>query len=156
MLKLNASFSKKVPAEQEYSSKGYSATIEVELPDGLNKEQLSQKIHETFQMVEASVESEINGAFVAAQGQTPQLTMRQAANPQTPSSQPSTRRGNGGSGNPSRASAKQIKFLLDIARRTNTDIRPILHGMGVDAPESLTKQQCSALIDQLNGIGKAA
>jgi len=42
MLKLNASFSKKVPAEQEYSSKGYSATIEVELPDGLSQDQLQE------------------------------------------------------------------------------------------------------------------
>ena len=57
MLKLNASFSKKVPAEQEYSSKGYSATIEVELPDGLDQNQLRQRIPETFKLVESSVET---------------------------------------------------------------------------------------------------
>ena len=34
MLKLNASYSKKVPAESEYSSQSYHCTIEVELPDG--------------------------------------------------------------------------------------------------------------------------
>ena len=33
MLKLNASYSKKVPAEGEYSSQSYHASIEVELPD---------------------------------------------------------------------------------------------------------------------------
>ena len=156
MLKLNASFSKKVPAEQEYSSKGYSATIEVELPDGLSQEELRTRIHETFQMVEASVESEINGTAMSVQSRTSQLTMGQSENSQVPTSQPQTTTGHGRTAKSSGASAKQIKFLLDIARRTNTDIRPILLGMGVNAPESLTKQQCSALIDQLNGIGKAA
>jgi hypothetical protein len=92
MLKLNASFSKKVPAEQEYSSKGYSATIEVELPDGLNQEQLRQRIHETFQMVEASVESEISGSNVnlpqqAAPQATATIPIRQpAVNPRSQSS----------------------------------------------------------------------
>ena len=48
MLKLNASYSKKVPAEGEYSSQSYHASIEVELPDGLSQDQLNSKIHETF------------------------------------------------------------------------------------------------------------
>lgn len=34
MLKLNASYSKKVPAEGEYTSQSYHASIEVELPEG--------------------------------------------------------------------------------------------------------------------------
>ena len=37
MLKLNASYSKKVPAETEYSSQSYHASIEVEIPDGLTR-----------------------------------------------------------------------------------------------------------------------
>ena len=57
MLKLNASYSKKVPAEGEYSSQSYHASIEVELPDGLSQEQLQGRIHETFAMVRESVES---------------------------------------------------------------------------------------------------
>ena len=35
MLKLNASYSKKVPADGEYTSQSYHASVEVELPDGL-------------------------------------------------------------------------------------------------------------------------
>ena len=57
MLKLNASFSKKVPAEEEYSSKSYHASIEVELPDGLSENQLKDKIHNTFELVRDSVEA---------------------------------------------------------------------------------------------------
>ena len=45
MLKLNASYSKKVPAEGEYSSQSYHASVEVELPDGLTPEQLQGRIH---------------------------------------------------------------------------------------------------------------
>ena len=33
MLKLNASYSKKVPADGEYTNQSYQASIEVELPD---------------------------------------------------------------------------------------------------------------------------
>ena len=82
MLKLNASFSKKVPAEQEYSSKGYSATIEVELPDGLSQEQLQERIHNTFALVEASVETELNGSVNAGSVDTiPMTPARAAADP---------------------------------------------------------------------------
>ena len=59
MLKLNASFSKKVPAEGEYSSQSYHASIECELPDGLTEHQLKDKIHDTFELVRDSVEAEI-------------------------------------------------------------------------------------------------
>ena len=58
MLKLNASYSKKVPAEGEYSSQSYHASIEVELPDGLTQDQLQGRIHETFAMVRGSVEKD--------------------------------------------------------------------------------------------------
>ena len=54
MLKLNASYSKKVPAEGEYSSQSYHASIECELPDGLNANQLQERIHDTFELVRQS------------------------------------------------------------------------------------------------------
>ena len=57
MLRLNASYSKKVPAEGEYTSQSYHASVEVELPDGLSQEQLLSRIHETFEMVRNSVEA---------------------------------------------------------------------------------------------------
>ena len=45
MLKLNASYSKKVPAEEEYSSKSFHASVEVELATGLNSIELQHIIH---------------------------------------------------------------------------------------------------------------
>ena len=43
MIKLNASYSKKVPAEQEYSSKSFLACIEVELPTGASAKECKVK-----------------------------------------------------------------------------------------------------------------
>ena len=60
MLKLNASYSKKVPAEGEYSSQSYHASIEVELPDGLSQPELQSRIHATFDLVRNSVEAELS------------------------------------------------------------------------------------------------
>ena len=62
MLKLNASYSKKVPADTEYSSQSCHASIEVEIPDGLTAEQLQNRIHETFDLVRNSVETELHGS----------------------------------------------------------------------------------------------
>ena len=81
MLKLNASYSKKVPAEGEYTSQSYHASIEVELPDGLSQEQLNGKIHETFALVKESVEAELSEKMPARQGgNAPQNTVE--PNPQ--------------------------------------------------------------------------
>lgn len=61
MLKLNASYSKKVPADQDFSSQQYHASVELELSDSMKPEELSQRIHDTFQLVRQSVETELNG-----------------------------------------------------------------------------------------------
>jgi hypothetical protein len=69
MLKLNASYSKKVPAEQEYSSKSFMACVEAELPSGATPAELQQKIHETFLLVKQSVEDEIQETAGGLAGQ---------------------------------------------------------------------------------------
>jgi hypothetical protein len=135
MLKLNASFSKKVPAEQDYSSKGYSASIEVELPEGLTPEQLQSRIHDTFTLVESSVETEINGGLTGLKRYP-----SQAPAPQAQSTAPNRSRG---------ASPKQIKYLTDIARDKNIQLAGYLQGYGLTNVEDLDGKQCSALIDTI-------
>ena len=135
MLKLNAAYSKKVPAEGEYTSQSYHASIEVELPDGLSQEQLNDKIHATFAMVRESVEAELGesnarkSTELPVQETTPQNN-RSAAVP---------------------ASPKQIKYLLDLARQYNVSPDQIKAKFNVPALESLTKTQCSRAIDELSG-----
>ena len=100
MLKLNASYSKKVPAEGEYTSQSYHASVEVELPDGQSAEQLNSKIHETFEMVRNSVEAELHGKTPIQQGgNVSQNTSNQPVQGSTP------------------ASPKQINYLLTLASR---------------------------------------
>ena len=130
MLKLNASYSKKVPAEGEYTSQSYHASIEVELPDGLSSEQLNSKIHETFKMVRNSVEAELHGNPPdSAPINCVQNTQNRHAQPTLP------------------ASPKQIKFMLDLARTKGITPQQIAAQHGVATVEQMSKRQCSDLIN---------
>ena len=131
MLKLNASYSKKVPAEGEYSSQSYHASIEVELPDGLSSEQLNSKIHETFEMVRNSVEAELHGKSPLQSGNNPPVnTPNQPVQGSTP------------------ASPKQINYLLTLASRRGITPQQIAIQNNVADINQLSKKQCSALIEQ--------
>ena len=134
MLKLNASYSKKVPAEGEYSSQSYHASIEVELPDGLNQNQLQTRIHETFALVKESVEAELHGNTPSQHGDNaPKNTHNQQVQGSTP------------------ASPKQIKFMLDLARNKGITPAQIAAQYGVASVEHLTKSQCSSIINNWRG-----
>ena len=148
MLKLNASYSKKVPAESEFSSQSYHASIEVELPDGLTQEQLNDKIHETFAMVRDSVEAELHGK-TSAKPEDP-------APPAPPQNQPRQDYRVGGSDygrgksqvQETAASPKQISYLLSLASRRGITPAQIAVQNNVQDVQQLTRKQCSALIEQ--------
>ena len=131
MLKLNASYSKKVPAEGEYTSQSYHASIEVELPDGLTQDQLQSRIHETFEMVRNSVEAELHGNTVNQQG------VNGAVNTVNNGQQVSTP-----------ASPKQINYLLTLASRRGITPQQIAVQNNVANINQLSKKQCSTLIEQ--------
>ena len=155
MLKLNASYSKKVPADTEYSSQSFHASVEVELPDGLTQEQLNAKIHETFDLVRASVETELHGNTVQQPAQTPQMPNTQSQpglydNPLQNASKPAYGKKNGATSD-APASPKQVKYLLDLARQYGVSPDQIKAKFNVPALESLTKTQCSRAIDELSG-----
>ena len=139
MLKLNAAYSKKVPAEGEYTSQSYHASIEVELPDGLSQEQLNDKIHATFAMVRESVEAELDGNNARKNGELP---VQETAN-----SAPQGNR-SAGSNNAVPASPKQINYLLSLASRRGITPQQIAAQNNVANVDQLTKRQCSALIEQ--------
>lgn len=136
MLKLNASYSKKVPADQEYSSQSYHASVEVELPDGLTGDQLQKRIHDTFILVKDSVESEIsNGNQNEVNIPVPKANV-----PITGKDQPKP---------VPLASQKQVKFLLDLARTLQINITTCLSKYGVKNAFDLDRNACSKLIDEL-------
>ena len=131
MLKLNASYSKKVPAEGEYTSQSDHASIEVELPDGLTQDQLQSRIHETFEMVRNSVEAELHGNTLNQQGGNGAVnTVNNGQQVSTP------------------ASPKQINYLLTLASRRGITPQQIAVLNNVANINQLSKKQCSALIEQ--------
>jgi len=141
MLKLNASYSKKVPAETEFSSKCFHASVEVELSDAITPEGIKAKIHETFELVRASVESEINSA---------PAQQRQAApvNNQVPAQSRPFRGSSANSDAP--ASEKQFKLLFDLGNRSSVCVNDLARErFNVGGYAQLSKGQCSQLIDEL-------
>ena len=108
MLKLSASYSKKVPAETDYSSKSYHASVECELPSGLTEPQIKERIARTFQVVRDSVEAELHGAHPSAQAVPVQSVITHQAAPAQPTQTASGQRRD-------KASNKQVKYLLDLA-----------------------------------------
>ena len=155
MLKLNASYSKKVPADTEYSSQSFHASVEVELPDGLTQEQLNAKIHETFDLVRESVEAELHGNAVPQSAQNHQSPNTQSQpglydTPPQNAAKPAYGKKNGTTSE-APASPKQVKYLLDLARQYGVSPDQIKAKFNVPALESLTKTQCSRAIDELSG-----
>ena len=145
MLKLNASYSKKVPAEGEYSSQSYHASIEVELPDGLSQDQLNSKIHETFAMVRDSVEAELHGERAHAQAQIP----AQETVPTASQTYPSQTHNNGNRNTADvPASPKQISYLLSLASKRGITPAQIAAQQNVSSVDQLSRRQCSSLIEQ--------
>ena len=131
MLKLNVSYSKKVPADGEYTSQSYHASIEVELPDGLNQNQLQTRIHETFALVKESVEAELHGKTPIQQGGNGAVnTINNGQQTTTP------------------ASPKQINYLLTLASRRGITPAQIAAQNNVANINQLSKKQCSTLIEQ--------
>ena len=148
MLKLNASYSKKVPAEGEYSSQSYHASIEVELPDGLSQEQLQNRIHETFALVKDSVETELHGRPAK---QLPEPAAQPVTNSQTVS-RPVSHPSNNHSQKDVAASPKQIKYLLDLGRNLGWTPQQIAARCNVTDVHNLTRRQCSDLINEWKAV----
>lgn len=138
MLKLNASFQKKVPAGEQFSSKSYLASVEVELPAGLTTSQLQDKIHETFELVQQSVEREIHARTASA---APAKHQRSEGRPER-SSEP-----------PVKATNKQIQFILKLGQGRQKGLAE-LNTMAADLFKvssiyELSKGEASKLVDQL-------
>ena len=181
MLKLCTAYSKKIPAETEYSSQSYHCTLELELPDGLTQQQLAEKVHGVFEFVRQSVESELHNAAAPAQMPAQSVIPQQATTaakgngyaqqqsyyepvpqPQVPP-QPQAvqqvqasphQQYNGKHAGNGAATPKQLNYLLSLAKRAGWNVQQILQQCNVTSVEQLSAKTCSQLIEQL--AGKAA
>ncbi len=168
MIKLTASYGKKVPAETEYSSKSYHAQIEVEIPDGLNSQQLHDKVHGVFAFVRDSVEAELQ----CAAPPEPQIQQQMPPMPQ-PQIQPmpnqtaqQAMQPNGGfaaqprqqaacnpqaQGGDAPATRKQVNYLMSLVKRAGWTVEQLLQHCNVASVEQITSRSCSQLIQQFSG-----
>ncbi len=150
MLRLNTSYSKKIPVPgQEFSSQSYHASLEIELSDALEPGQIQARIRDTFEMVRTAVERELNGD--AETVPAPRARSPQGGN--------GNRKAGGSGGNP--ASNKQIKYLNDLAAGQGIGVRQLNARLqdkyGVSSAYELSRKQASEIIDALQGkIDKAA
>ncbi len=149
MIKLNTSYSKKIPVEgQEFSSQSFHASVELELSDTLTPEQIKERIHDTACLLRRSVDDELSGGQVSAPAPAYQQGFGQQRSNQRTQPQ----------GNERKASNKQIKFITDLAAEQKimlpdltADIRSRFN---VDSLYDLTSRQASALLDEMNAGGR--
>ena len=136
MLKLNASYSKKVPTSEQFSSQSYHCSVEVELSDAATPEQLQAKIHDTFALVRDAVESELHGKPAAKPEPVAQPTKAEPAKPDT-----------------AKASNKQVKYLLDLAKGKGLTLTAlnarVQDRFEVETVYDLGRKDASKLVDEL-------
>lgn len=136
MLKLNASYSKKIPTTEQFSSQSYHCSIEVELSDAASPEQLQSKIRDTFALVRDAVEAELHGKPAAKPEPAAQPAKAEPAKPDT-----------------AKASNKQVKFILDLAKGKGLSLSTlntrVQEKFKVESVYSLDRKQASRLVDEL-------
>ena len=163
MLKLNIGFNRKV-GEANYSSRGASVNLEIEVESGLVREpdKLQAKIDYLFDMAKKSVDTQLNGNGQSEQASAASTPNRNGngvhdGNGHTNGNGSQPTAGNNGNGNGShRASEKQMTFVNQLARS--------IRGLGVRRLETLTGKMfgkpladltsldASSLIDTLKAI----
>jgi hypothetical protein len=147
MIKLNTSYSKKVPVEgQQFSSESFHASVEVELSDSLKPEEIQEKIHFYAERLRQSVDAELGQERQPAQErQRSAFTPRQGNRQQERPAEGSTRK----------ASNKQVKYLTDLAGEQQVSIQDlnaeIQERYGVAGLYDLNAAQASDMIGSLQG-----
>jgi hypothetical protein len=149
MIKLNTSYSKKVPVEgQQFSSESFHASVEVELSDSLTADQIQEKIHSTAELLRQSVDAELGQTQQPAQER-----QRGAFTPRQP--QGSRQQERAAEGQQRKASNKQVKFITDLAGEQKVTLQDlnaeIQERYGVQGLYDLSAQQASEMIESMTG-----
>ena len=146
MLKAIVNYSKKVPAEEQYSSQGYSLSLETELPE-TDPAAIQARLSATFALVRDQVEHELangNGAT------------KRPDDGHTPTQAPVYRRAK----NAAKASNAQVKYVTDLWTAGGGPISDlnarIRQDYGVQGLYDLDKKQASDLLNQLKKETKKA
>ena len=144
MIKLHASYSKKIPAETNYSSKSFHASLEVEVADEIAKDgdQLQQKLRSLWLDLQDAVEAQIRESN--GNGATPSTEDRSETS------------SNGGD----RASQKQMNYLMLLSRRAKgwglSELQKYVKTrVGDVGLYEISKQDASMLIEEFRAMKPA-
>jgi len=146
MLKAIVSYSKKIPAEGQFSSQGYSLSLEAEIAES-DTQTIQAKLHQTFELVKASVETELaNGKVLKV--------INPVAPVETSASVPRE------ATNPGKASNKQVKYICDLARERGISLAELnaktKERYGAQTIYDLGKGDASKLVESLRLVMKKA
>ena len=145
-MKLTTSYTKKVPTEEEYSSVGVGATIEVEVPDetARDTDTLRSYLAELYSEARAAVEQQL--ASVPRRNNGGQTATGIFGRPNN--GPPEQRQGNSQT-----ASTKQVSYIVSLGARnklTFADLQKIAQErFAAEDLYRLSKQQASEMIDSL-------
>lgn len=159
-LKVNVGLARKV-GEPNYSSRGASVNVEMELDSSLVNEpgKLQERIRQLFGVVRTTLADELNGH------QHPPT--QQSANTDSRPHTSGNGNGNGNGANhsngqrsngqrPRPATQSQAKAIYAIARSQNVDLVQFLHDrFQVERPEDLTIKEASTAIDAMKAAENA-
>ncbi|MCZ6691407.1 MAG: hypothetical protein O7H41_17605 [Planctomycetota bacterium] len=141
MIKLHASYSKKIPAESQYSSKSFHASLEVEVADEIAKDgdQLQQKLRTIWRDLQTAVEAQI-----------------QESNG-NPAPMPPAVKGQAPENGNDRASPRQINYLTLLGRKAKNwglaELESFVKNrFGNSGIYDLSKAEASMLIEEFRGM----
>ena len=159
MLKAIVNYSKKVPAETEYSSQGYSLSLETEIVPG-DASSIHAQLHDAFQLVKASVDQELasgsgNGSAntgasgnAIASGTAPVRKADAPARKAEPAPQQERRK----------ASNKQLSYINSLASNNGIPLSEltaeIQRRFEAASLYDLSAQEASQIIDEMNKAGR--
>jgi hypothetical protein len=142
-LKLNVGASKKV-GEPNYSSRGASVNVELELDTSLIAEpqKLRDRIRDLFDVVRSSLVEELNGNGAARSAHADQ--QQHHGNGHAGNDSPN------GQGQPRGATQSQVKALFAISKSRGLNLNEVIRDRyRCGKPEQLSIREASQLIDSL-------
>ena len=124
-MKLTTSYTKKVPGQEEYSSEGFGATIEVEVPDETARDTntLRSYLAELYSEAKAAVEQQL-ASIPRRNGNGGQTAAGIFGRPNDTT--PERRQGNG----QGVATPKQISFLVSLGARNKLTFADLQRSSG--------------------------
>ena len=144
-LKVNIGASRKI-VDQNYSSRGASVNLEIELDASLvtDPAKLQEKIRHLFGLVRQSLAEELSG------GNTNGYAPRPDNGNGQPRSADANGNGNSRNGGQRQATQSQCKAIYAIARNRRIDIGQFLNDrFSISKPDDLTIKEASQVIDEL-------